>query len=367
MVEIRNGEKENLRIYILFRFVENAWGGGNQFLKAIREYFKKNHVYSDELEDADVVIFNSYPFGSEYLFKEIFNIKKRNPNVILIHRVDGPIFLVRGKDRAVDEIIFQFNNFLADGTIFQSKWSEEKNHGMGLKKSRYEAIIMNAPNSSVFNPEGKKPFNRNRVKLIATSWSNNPRKGFDIYKYLDGHLDFNRYEMTFVGNSPINFKNVKWIKPIPSEKLAQILRQHDIYITGSRNDPCSNALIEALSCGLPAVVLNNGGHPELVRKGGESFNGREDVIEKLESIVKNYHYYQSQIPKFSIQRVAQQYYEFAEKIYEDVANGRYNPKSVKFSTIVNFYKMKFIIRKWDKTSKNKGIKNRIRGKIIWRK
>ena len=36
-------------------------------------------------------------------------------------------------------------------------------------------------------------------------------------------------------------------------QLAELLRAHDVYLAPSRDDPCSNALLEALACGLPAA------------------------------------------------------------------------------------------------------------------
>ena len=57
-----------------------------------------------------------------------------------------------------------------------------------------------------------------------------------------------------------------------------------MYIAASRDDPCSNALLEALACGLPAAYLESGGHPELVGEGGLPFREDEelgDVLDRL--------------------------------------------------------------------------------------
>jgi len=349
-----------MRIHILYNFQLGPWGGGNQFLKALKKEFESQNVYKESLEKTEVILFNSFPFRAEVFFDKIFRLKTKHSRKIVIYRLDGPISLVRGKDEKIDNIITLFNNLFVDGIIFQSNWCREKNKKLFGISSRYETVIHNAPDNEIFNKEGKKEFNPERkIKLIATSWSSNWRKGFEIYKFLDENLDFSKYEMTFVGNSSIEFKNIKWIKSVPSEKLARILKEHDIYITASQNDPCSNALIEALSCGLPAVALNDGGHPELVQKGGELFRGREDVIEKIEKVAKNYQYYQSQIPKFSIRKVAQEYYDFAKKIYQDVQDGKYFPKKVDFSTRTNFYKMKLMVLKWKIKNKMGVIKRKL--------
>ena len=328
-----------MRLNIYYNFRKGPWGGGNQFLMALKKQFVNFEAYEENSKKADVILFNSH-----HKLEDCLRIKRNYQGKTIIYRIDGPIFLYRGRNRDLDRIILLFNKLFVDGIIFQSNWCKKQNKKYFGISSKYETIIHNAVDNEIFNKNGKKEFSpQGRIKLIATSWSSNWRKGFEIYKFLDENLDFSKYSMTFVGNSPIGFKNIVWINPVPSERVAKILKKHDIFIAASRNDPCSNSLIEALSCGLPAVVLNDGGHPELLKEGGELFNGKADVIEKIEKVVKDYHYYQSKIPEFSIEKVAHDYYEFAQEIYDDVQKRRYQPKEVNFGRKIGFYKMKFMI------------------------
>jgi glycosyltransferase involved in cell wall biosynthesis len=319
-----------VKICILYNFIEGPWGGGNQFLKALRDFYKEKGYYSESPKEAQCIIFNSHQ-----CLDEVFSAKNKYPEKLFIHRVDGPIYYVRGKDRPVDKSIYLSNNLIADGTVFQSKWSRDKNYELGIKRSPYETIIMNAPEPSIFNREGKRKPDK-KLRLIATSWSGNVRRGFDIYRYLDDHLDFSRYEMTFVGNSPVEFKNIKWIKPVPSQELAGILREHDIYITASRNDPCSNALIEALHCGLLAVARNDGGHPEIIGKAGALFEDEEGAIDAIDKVAQNYMYYQTQIKLPTIDEIGQRYYDFALSIYQDYSNGDYHPRHLNLLNLMRF-------------------------------
>lgn len=64
-----------------------------------------------------------------------------------------------------------------------------------MKKNRFEAIIHNASDPKIFSPQQKKT-SAYKLNLIATTLSNNPKKRFDIYHFLDENLDFNNYEMT---------------------------------------------------------------------------------------------------------------------------------------------------------------------------
>lgn len=321
-------KKTAFRIHILYEFVEGPTGGGTQFLKALRKYFRKEGVYSEEPGAAEVILFNSHQ-----CLDRVFELKKRYPNKIFIHRV-GPVFRLARGNKALDELIHQFNELLADGTIFQSNWSREKHLGFGMAKNKYETIILNAPDPDIFNPKHDESFHGRKIRLIASSWSSNIRKGFDIYRFLDEHLNFNKYEMTFVGNSPVEFKNIKWIKPVPSQRVADVLKQHDIYIMASINDACSNSLIEALSCGLPAIAVNDGGNPEILGKAGELFEDERGTIEAIDKVAQNYGHYQQRISLPTLDEVGQRYYRFAQTIYEDCLSGSHNPKPLKLLNIM---------------------------------
>jgi glycosyltransferase involved in cell wall biosynthesis len=332
-----------MKIHILYNFKEEAWGGGNQFLKALRKYFVKKGCYAESPNDADVILFNSH-----HELKSVLRLKIKRPQTIFIHRVDGPIHYTRGRDRETDKIIFDFNQSIADGTVFQSKWSRNKSYELGMKKNEFETVIINAPDSEIFYPQKNKKRQGEKIKLIATSWAPNIRKGFDIYKFLDENLDFDRYEITFVGRSPIKFKRIEYIPPQPSERLAEILREHDTFITASVNDPCSNALIEALHCGLPSVARNDGGHPEIVGEAGELFGDKRDVLDAIEKVAQNYEYYRDRIKMLTMEAIGKSYCEFTDRIYQDYLSGEYMPKQVNKTDLMM---IKAKVLKWNVVSK----------------
>ena len=125
-------------------------------------------------------------------------------------------------------------------------------------------------------PSPRRAASRSRdggVELVATSWSDNPRKGGDTLAWLDRNLDHARYELTFAGRAPTTFERVHVVGPLDSDALAALLRTQDVYLAPSCDDPCSNALLEALACGLPAAYRDSGGHPGARRRGRPALPG----------------------------------------------------------------------------------------------
>ncbi len=325
----------NLKISIVYNFHKGAWGGGNQFLKGLRKIFIKKGIYENNPSKASCILFNSH-----HNFQEILHLKLKFQNrKIFLHRIDGPLYLIRGSGLKIDRKIYEINNIIADGVILQSEWSRLKNYSSGLNRNIFETVIQNACDKTIFFPNLKKQNKEKEIKkckLIAVSWSKNLNKGFDLYQFLDKNLDFNQYSMKFVGNSPISFKNIIHIHPIHSRDLSNLLRENDIYITGSRNDPCSNSLIEALSCGLPCIALNDGGHPEIIKKGGELFNTYEECIQKIQLVKENYEIYRKNITTPDFNDVSERYINFIKKIYDLQLCDKYKSKKLR---IYDYYSL----------------------------
>lgn len=273
-------------VAVFHDFRRPPFGGGNQFMLALSGELEKRgfRVERNRLSWATrACLFNSFNFDFGYLRRVA-----KSGSARMVHRVDGPVDKYRGDSRGVDRDICDINSEVADVTVFQSKYSLEAHRELGLE-FRAPVVVHNAVDPTVFFPEKSKlPLGSRKTRLISSSWSDNPNKGADVYKWLEEKLDWDRYEYTFVGRSPIRFDRIQMYPPVAPRRLAGLLREHDVFITASVHDPCSNALLEALACGLPAIYARSGGHSELVGEAGYGFDHREEVPELLHRVVSNY-------------------------------------------------------------------------------
>lgn len=254
-------------------------------------------------EGTPACLFNSFNFD----FARLRRFSGRGAR--MVHRVDGPIGVYRGFDDGTDERIRRINAELATATILQSRFSLEKHRELGLDL-RDPVVVPNAVDPAIFHPPtGREPLAGRRVRVVATSWSDNPRKGGDALAWLDRNLDHARYEVTFAGRAPTRFAHIRAVGPLDSNALADLLRVQDLYIAPSRDDPCSNALLEALACGLPAAYRDSGGHPELVGEGGLPFEDDAELGDVLDRLVAELDERRASISTHSIAWVADRYLE----------------------------------------------------------
>ncbi|TML72468.1 MAG: glycosyltransferase family 4 protein [Actinobacteria bacterium] len=291
---------------LFHEFAPAPTGGGHQFLRALVSELERRGV-AVELNRISratpACLFNSFNFD----FRRLRRFAR--PGCRMVHRLDGPIGVYRGFDDGTDARIAQVNGELADATVVQSQFSLEAHRELGIEL-REPVVIANAVDPAIFHPPAARdPLDARKARLIAVSWSDNPNKGAEVFAWLDENLDWERYEMSFVGRSPAAFLRIRVRGPVPSRELANELRRHDVYVAASRNDPCSNALLEALACGLPAVYLASGGHPELVGDGGLPFVSAEEVPEVLERLLGEVDDRRGAIRVPSLEQVADRYLE----------------------------------------------------------
>ncbi len=313
------------KVYIEYQFKKGPYGGANQFLKCLRDYLVRKNLYSETPQEADFILINHTNIRLELL-----RLKKEHPEKIMVHRVDGPVSKHRKRSKILDKQSFFLDKILCEGTIFQSKWTMESCAEVGYRKTGLTAIIHNAPDPDIFGLKAGRRQGKSgeKCKLISTSWSDNWNKGFDVLQYLDEHLDFNKYEFTFVGNSPIEFKNIKHLPAMNSEELSKVLREHDIYIAASRSESCSNSLLEAINCGLVVAARESGCYREVIKEGGIVVKTAEELCAGLDALWDNIEDFQTKLPYYDIEEIGSKYYGFMEEIADVVRGGQQQLKKV---------------------------------------
>jgi glycosyltransferase involved in cell wall biosynthesis len=269
---------------LFHEFAPPPTGGGHQFLRALVAELERRGL---EVElnrisaGTRVCLFNSFNFD----FRRLRRFARADCR--LVHRVDGPIGVYRGFDDGTDARIAAINRDLAQATVVQSRFSLREHERLGIEL-RAPTVIHNTVDPAVFHPPAaREPLSGRKVRVIASSWSENPNKGADTLAWLDRNLDRDRFELTLLGRFPGRFEHSRVVGPVGSEAVAAELRRHDLYLAASRNDPCSNALLEALACGLPAAFLASGGHPELVGEAGLAYSEPEELPEVLDRLVRD--------------------------------------------------------------------------------
>lgn len=307
-----------IMMHILPALVEGPFGGGNQFAKALRASLVSRGYYAERLQEANVLLFNGYPFRDPHIFHQAIRWKQKYPEQrSIVIRIDGPIAAIRhdATSEKYDRALYAFTTLAADGVISQSRWSFEQisNHVLAPQNCAF-AIIGNAPDPAIFYPpKARQAISGRKIRIVTTSWSSNPHKGFATYAWLDQHLDFEKFEFSVIAPTKTPYKNIKTLKPVDQPDLGHLLRDSDIYLTASRIEACSNAVLEALHCGLPVIAPNASSHPEYVPSADLLFGGEEEIGPILDKVANNLELYQNQIEVQDIAEVTQSYLDFAQK------------------------------------------------------
>ena len=136
----------------------------------------------------------------------------------------------------------------------QSRYSLEKHGELGIEL-RDPVVISNAVDPAIFHPpNAREPLGGRPLRVIASSWSQNPRKGAERSRGSTATSTRSASSSRSSGSRRSRSSASGTIGPLTRTASRELLREHDVYLAASRDDPCSNALLEALACGLPAVV-----------------------------------------------------------------------------------------------------------------
>ena len=302
-----------MKIYINRKPRHGPWGGGNKLVTELSEALlaKKHEVtYSLEHEDIDVILcFDPRPnqrgewYQTFLQYREKFGAK-------IIQRVGD---LGTHSKPELTNLVRQTIS-LSDFIIFPSEWAKE---WIGYKKDN--CVVIHNAALDIFHEYKKPSLELGRpIRLVTHHWSNNKKKGFDIYKKIDElvgkHPD--KYQFTYIGRIPSNFsfRFANYIEPIESEKISKILSENNIYVTASREEAGANHVLEGMACGLPVAYHTNGGSiPEYCGDNGVGFEDFDQMLSAIQTIKQDYAFYKSNVLEYneSIETVVNKYVEIA--------------------------------------------------------
>lgn len=84
---------------------------------------------------------------------------------------------------------------------------------------------------------------------------------------------------------------VEFLGRIPREETFSYYQKSDVFVLPSLNEGMSNAMLEALSSGLPIIATDTGGSKELIKEGENGYiikmKNSDDIAQKLEKLINN--------------------------------------------------------------------------------
>lgn len=182
-----------------------------------------------------------------------------------------------------------------------------------MRNSNFKTVIHNAaaePGASEF----KNSFFSTRTRVLVSSWSDNPNKGFSDIRWLDENLDFSKYEVHFVGNTREKFSNIRSLPSKSHEEFLCMLKDYEILFFPSKFEACSNLLIEAFQNGLPVVALDSSSNRELVRTGGELYTHVTQIPLMMKKVSQNLETYRKGIRIGNMESISENYYQFCSYV-----------------------------------------------------
>ncbi len=284
-------------VYLNFTERQGPYGGANSFLRALTAELGRHGAAftTDPLAPADVALVNALTEGMN--LERVRALAERG--VPIVHRKTG--FRGRGSpdlrtevDGVVvgDRLQIEFTPYVRH-TIFQSHYSRDVFVASGFEGPH--SVISNGVDETQFNttvmhrwrrPTPRTYWSRGTpVRVVISTWSTDDSKGFPAYRAVDSAAAGRRdLRVTLVGRVPhgTRFRAIHTARARPPRELAALLKRQHVVLQLTEHESCSNALIEGINCGLPAVYLDSGANAEVAENYGVRWAGAlDEALERL--------------------------------------------------------------------------------------
>lgn len=284
---------------IYFNIVPNLNGGGPSVwtYRMAQSLKKLGHTVifdNPQLSDVAICVIN--------VGKTIKSINRDKTRIIL--RIDGIYNAEYNKlfNRAIRPDMIALHDDLkqnipiVDHVVYQSQWSKDRIDDEIVKRDTNYSIIHNGVDTSLFKPDNSKHsviklFHIGKIRdgyimeCILGVFNELRRRKYNVGLVIVGSMDAECSKIYSANSS----QNIEYLGSCSNTAAANVFSFGDICLgprMGSSND---NAIIEALSCGLPVVVSAWGGNAELISDGkqgiivdsGGHWNYGKEYIKKM--------------------------------------------------------------------------------------
>jgi glycosyltransferase involved in cell wall biosynthesis len=256
--------------------------------------------------------------NSPYIFSSVLNFAKKR-GIPVIHNQNGYFYDAWYKNKWKSRNLeMSKQHKIADYVFYQSKFCKKNSKKFLQFRDGPSEILYNSVDISKFKPNYLKK-KTDHIKILMTGVYNDHlgysieyairalhliNKNINAHLFLAGHYsNFVKQRIVSI-SAELNCENkIFFLKKYNQSEAPKIYNNHDIYFYFVQNASCSNAVIEAIACGLPVVYSNSGGTPEIVgRDGGigisciESWKKISNLSSKeisfaVEKILKKYNFY----------------------------------------------------------------------------
>lgn len=282
------------RIVFNMRPLDRPWGGGNWWLiQMVRHLRATGYEVGFDLDrraDCVVVVDPRVGGNVDIGHEAIAAAKDRWPELRCLHAVNEADL---HRDRPMLDDPLAEINALADYTVFISNWLLDYHASRWFDVSRPHSVIHNGADPTVFHPFGAVPYRPGEtLRLVTHHWSDNPRKGFDVYEQVDRLIaagTLSDVELLVIGRWPASceWRSARTFPPATGRELADLVRQGHVYLTASRFEGGGLHFLEGAACGLPCLYHEDGGGiVEVARQFGVGY--RDDVVGAIAEMRERY-------------------------------------------------------------------------------
>jgi glycosyltransferase involved in cell wall biosynthesis len=306
-------------------------GGPTTFLRNFYKFSQDSGIcLAQNIQESDLFFFPVSAGLRDLYFA--FNNKIKS-----VQRLDGLHYFERnGYSFVKRNLKIQFiYHFLSDYKIFQSEYSKRQCFHIfsPIEQSKY-TVIMNGCDLSIFFPDPDKLIEK---KIIFVTSGNFRHE--DMIKPITDALDRLKGDFILRVIGPVSDQlkflfNKSYIKLEGSCHLnqsAEIIRDSHIYLFSALNSACPNALIEAVSCGIPIVAYSSGAVSEICHFSTDLLAETPDKIlhsmndfdannfyEKILKCISEYKKYKElacqNYKSFPLEKMGESYFDFFKKL-----------------------------------------------------